>query len=262
MKIALMADIHLEFLNVKKRKEFFRSIQDAAPDAVLIGGDIATPGYLESWLIKLQSVIKAPICFCMGNHDYYGSSIFEVRELARKITKENPNISWLPAVGRVELEEDVLLVGHGCWGDARAGSIFNSDLELADFIRIEYLKGLSKYSRREILMRLGSESADYLSSVLDQGIAKYRQVIVLTHVPPFPQSCFYMGQPSDEGLPYFCCKAAGDVLRNVAKENPAVEFSIYSGHTHDPADVQILGNLRAMVLGAEYGRPTFTILNL
>jgi predicted MPP superfamily phosphohydrolase len=125
MKIAWTTDFHLEWLNQKSRKIFFEAIADEHPDVVLLGGDICNFDDLEPWLLKLHKIVQVPIFFCLGNHDYYNSSIYEVRELAREITKNHDQISWLPAMGVVQLNDDIGLIGHDCWGDGRAGSFYN-----------------------------------------------------------------------------------------------------------------------------------------
>ena len=262
MRIAWLTDIHLEWLNQKSRSVFFQAIADEKPDFALLGGDICNFEFLEPWLLKLHQKIQAPIFFCLGNHDYYNSSIFEVRELALSITKTHDQISWLPEVGVVRLSEDVGLVGHGCWGDGRTGSFYNSPLSLNDFRYIKDLSGLRKPDQLEKIRQLGSEAADYIGLWAEKAARSFRHVIVLTHVPPFPQACFYMGHPSVDGLPFFCAKAAGDALINVAANHPETQFLVLSGHTHDAADVRIADNLRCIVAGAEYGHPEFRMLDL
>jgi len=262
MRVAWLTDIHLEWLNQKSRKAFFESIADERPDVVLLGGDICNFDFLEPWLLKFHKKVQVPIYFCLGNHDYYNSSIFEVRELARFITKTHDQINWLPATGVVQLSRDVGLIGHGGWGDGRAGSFFDSSLSLNDFRYINELSGLRKHEQLEQIHLLGSEAADYLTVQVEVAAKRYGKVIVLTHVPPFPEACLYMGKPSEEGLPFFCCKASGDALKAVAENNPGMQFLVLSGHTHDAADVQIADNLRCVVAASEYGRPDFKILKL
>jgi predicted phosphohydrolase len=262
MRIAWLTDCHLEWLNQKSRRTFFEAIADERPDVVLLGGDICNFDFLEPWLLKLHKMVQVPIYFCLGNHDYYNSSIFEVRELARSVSKDHDQISWLPEAGIVQLTEEVALVGHGCWGDGRAGSFYDSPLALNDFRYIKELSGLSKHGQLEQVRQLGAEAADYLAVQAEKAAKRCEKVIVLTHVPPLPEACLYMGKPSEEGLPFFCCKSAGDALTVVAANNSETKFLVLSGHTHDAADLVVADNLRCIVAEAEYGRPTFRILEL
>lgn len=259
MRIAWLTDCHLEWLNQKSRRAFFEAIADERPDVVLLGGDICNFDFLESWLLKFHKKVQVPIYFCLGNHDYYNSSIFEVRELARSVSKGHDQISWLPEDGIVQLTEEVALVGHGCWGDGRAGSFYDSPLALNDFSYIKELSGLRKHDQLEQIRLLGSEAAEYLEVRIEEAAKNFGKVIVLTHVPPFPEACLYMGKLSEEGLPFFCCNAVGDALKRASANNPQVQFLVLSGHTHDAADVRIDDNLRIIVADAEYGRPDFRI---
>ena len=260
MIIAWLTDCHLEWLNQKSRRTFFEAIANERPDIVLLGGDICNFDFLESWLLKFHKKVQVPIYFCLGNHDYYNSSIFEVRELARSVSKDHDQISWLPEAGIVQLTEEVALVGHGCWGDGRAGSFYDSSLALNDFRYIKELSGLRKHDQLEQIRHFGSEAADYLEARVEEAAKSFGKVIVLTHVPPFPEACLYMGKPSKEGLPFFCCKSVGDALKEVAVNYPETQFLVLSGHSHDVADVRIADNLRCIVADAEYGHPTFRII--
>jgi hypothetical protein len=79
---------------------------------------------------------------------------------------------------------------------------------------------------------------------------------VLTHVPPFREACWYEGRISDDNwLPYFTCKAMGDVLTRVMRERPQKRMTVLCGHTHGAGEADILPNLHVRTGGAEYGRP-------
>ena len=46
------------------------------------------------------------------------------------------------------------------------------------------------------------------------------------------EAAWYDGRPStDDYLPFFACKAAGDVLWKVAKSNPKCPILVLCGHT-------------------------------
>ena len=155
----------------------------------------------------------------------------------------------------------MLFRSHGCWGDGRAGSFYNSPLSLNDFKLIKDLSGLRKHDQLEQIGRLGSEAADYLEVWAEKAAKSFRKVVVLTHVPTFPSACLYMGHPSVDGLPFFCAKAAGEALIRVASNNPQTQFLVLSGHMHHAAEVQISNNLNIIVSGADYGRPDFRIID-
>ena len=55
--------------------------------------------------------------------------------------------------------------------------------------------------------------------------ADHRHVIVVTHVPPFVEACWYQGQATlNEWTPHFSCKAVGDRLLKIADHHPDVIF--------------------------------------
>lgn len=84
-----------------------------------------------------------------------------------------------------------------------------------------------------------------------------KTIIILTHVPPFKESCQHEGKISDDNwLPYFSSKIMGDVLLPAAEENPSINFQVYCGHTHSESSYHPLHNLTIKAGKAEYYRPT------
>jgi hypothetical protein len=125
---------------------------------------------------------------------------------------------------------------------------------------IDEFKGLDKSERLQLMNRLGDEAANHLGRFCREAARHYRRVIVLTHVTPFFETCLHEGRSDPEGLPFFCCRSAGEVLTAVDMEFPAVEFTVLSGHTHSQAHHQILPNLESRVSGARYYDPGFELL--
>lgn len=63
--------------------------------------------------------IAKPIYFVLSNHDYYQSSVKNVRQKVTQLSQENPSVNWLPAAGLVPLNKYTLLLGEDCWADGR-----------------------------------------------------------------------------------------------------------------------------------------------
>ena len=88
MRITRLTDIHLDhvtnnktlFGDVGELDLFLSNIQKTTPDALFITGDIASGQNVEDYLCLLSMKIKKPIYFVYGNHDFYHSSIKEVRQ--------------------------------------------------------------------------------------------------------------------------------------------------------------------------------------
>ena len=104
------------------------------------------------------------------------------------------------------------LAAYDGWGDGRLGDYRSSDVELNDFRLIEefYEDPAQQLAKLHVL---GDEAAAHFRGVLPEALSRFRQVVVLTHVPPFRESCWHEGNISDDKwLPFFTCKAVGDVL--------------------------------------------------
>ena len=82
------------------------------------------------------------------------------------------------------------------------------------------------------------------------------QVIVLTNIPPYKESCWHQGEISDDDwLPHFSCKAVGDVLRECMLVAIDKQMVVLCGHTHSSGECQIMPNLQVKTGDAKYGSP-------
>jgi Icc protein len=75
-------------------------------------------------------------------------------------------------------------------------------------------------------------------------------------VPPWREAAWHRGKPSDDDwLPFFSCKAAGDVLEAAMRARPDREMLVLCGHTHGGGVARILPNLEVRTGEAKYGQP-------
>ena len=265
-------DIHLDAAELDTVEAFCASVNRQSAKALLLGGDIAEGPSLPEWLVFLADRIDLPIYFVLGNHDFYGSSIDDVRHRMRELN--DPRLQWLPHAGVVDLAEGVTLVGQDGWGDARLGNFFQSYVLLNDYLAIKDLSkvfdldsfdgDLSKQGKlKKVLGSLGDDEANSLRPFLARAVAGSRQVVVLTHVPPFREACWYhVGLSDDNWLPGFSCKAMGDLLRETAEANPECAITVLCGHTHGNGVADILPNLRVYTGEASYGRVDFKVVEV
>ena len=252
-----LTDLHLNFCNDASLERFYETVEAAKPDVLLIGGDTNEAAALASSLKTIGRRFPIPIYFVLGNHDYYHGSIDHVREEMTTLSNESEFLRWLPTSGVVALTENVGLVGHGGWGDGRNGSYATSNVMLNDYVLIEELAGLAKGDRLIRLNALGDEAAACLSEDLSEALAQFDHVIVLTHVPPFPEATWHEGEVSGpEFLPHFSCKAVGAVLLDTMSGQRGKQCLALCGHTHSPGEAWPLPNLRVLTGGAEYGQPS------
>lgn len=256
MKLIWITDIHFDFPDRTVIRSFLRTIRQAAPDAVLIGGDIGQAPSVASYLHEIESQLECPIYFVLGNHDFYNGSILEVRQTVGDITSKSRYLRWLNYTDVVPLSEGTALVGHDSWGDGRLGDFYGSSVSLNDFRLIKELTGLSSSELLRRLNALGDEAAEHFRRVVPDALGSYRHVVVLTHVPPFVEAAWYDGHCcNDEYLPFFSCKAVGEVLREAMIVNPNRAMTVLCGHTHGSGEAQLLPNLQVFTGGTAYGNP-------
>jgi Icc-related predicted phosphoesterase len=256
MKLAWLTDIHLDFLESPQREEFFTSLKSRKMDTALISGDIGTSHNLVNLLREIDRELPIPVHFVLGNHDFYHSSISEVRAAMKMLCIASDRLHYLTASGVVRLSEKTTLIGHDSWADGRIGDYELSRVMLNDYFLIEDLRDLSKTERLSVMKALADEAASYLKINLSKALEISQTVILLTHVPPFREACWHEGEISGpDYLPHFSCKAVGDVILDIMKERPDKKLIVLCGHTHSSGEVRILKNLTAYTGGAVYGAP-------
>jgi Icc-related predicted phosphoesterase len=263
-RVVWITDPHLNFVHDYDLKTFHKKIRDLEPDAIFVTGDIAEAPSVFKYLTGLsEDTEDTPVFFVLGNHDFYGGSIAEVRELARRITESDNNLFWMPAKGVVELSKTTAAVGVDGWGDGRLGDPERSTVFLNDWMCIKELLhrksqslGTHLYKRIPQLNALGDEEAATLKPLLNEALDKYDKVFVLTHIPPWEEATWHEGAHSDpEWLPWFSCAAVGDAIVEAAHEYPDKEIVALCGHTHGSGVSQILENVVAYTGGATYRFP-------
>jgi Icc protein len=254
-RLAWATDIHLNFVHGDVRP-FCDVLRSAAPHGLLITGDISEAETLERELMSLDRALWLPTWIVLGNHDFYGGSIAAVRAAVAGFCHNSRWLHYLPAEGVVRLDGETALVGHDGWADGRLGDYAGSTVVLNDYLMIADFAGLGAERRLQRLQRLGDEGAAHFRRVLPQALARHRQVIVATHVPPFPEACTHAGKIADAAhLPHFTCAAAGEVLVDIMRARPERHMRVLCGHTHDRSSTRILPNLLVKSGGASYGNP-------
>lgn len=263
MRLAWATDIHLNFVPVAERCRFYDSVRQQA-DALVVTGDIGESLSIALYLKEMDALIERPVYFVLGNHDFYHGSVADTRFHVAQLVRESQYLVYLSQAGVAELTATTALVGHDGWADARLGDYDRSevvrvvnDYRLIDELRCwESSATPDKAAIRKVLNSLGDEAARRLAADLPLAAAKYRQVIVATHVPPFREAAWYEGRPSDDDyLPHFSCKAMGDSLLGAARSYPKCKLLVLCGHTHGGGELSLLDNLQVLTGPADYGKP-------
>ena len=250
MRLAWASDLHLDFAGAAASERFYQSVIEARSDCLVITGDI---GEADTWKRHLDIVekrIQKPVYFVLGNHDYYRSTIAEVRKRAAA------SVGWLVKRGAMLLSPTVALLGHDGWGDGRLGDYAKSNVMLNDYLLIGELVHPNRFVRQRVLEALGDEAADHFRQWIPLAAQRSKRIFIATHVPPFRDACWHEGRTSDDNwLPHFSCAAAGDALLAAADEFTDVEFTVLCGHTHGAGYVRMRPNIEVYTGGAVYGAP-------
>lgn len=174
MKLRVMSDLHIEFLD-------FRPPEEPA-DVVVLAGDILNEHYGLIWARK--SFPDTAIVYVMGNHEFYNAHYERVLERARKEAQE---------LGIQLLENDqavvygVRFLGMTLWTDFTVEepvhtvdfSMWHANRQMADFSLIRYRGGrLSAEATREF----HRTSRRWLSERLAESF-EGKTVVVSHHLP-------------------------------------------------------------------------------
>lgn len=260
MKLIWLSDIHLNFLNEISRSEFYQRIKEVSTskdDVVVVSGDIAESHNVVPLICSLKEAVQNPVYFVLGNHDFYGSNIADVKRIVK------PH-GYLGDKQIVALTSSVALIGVDGWGDCRYGDYENSHLTMSDWIYIDDLRkhyGSRTYSGKDTLKaklrQLADGDARKLKRRVDKAIKNgYNKIIIVTHVPPFEEAALHAGRKSTpSGLPFFASKCLGEAILPLAKAHKDVEFLWLSGHTHSRAVYKPCDNMTVKVAKAEYYYP-------
>lgn len=256
MRIAWLTDIHLNFLMKHDRLAFYATIK---ADAVAISGDIAESDSLIDILKEMYAHLNIPIFFVCGNHDYYGNSIANIRETLCLTSLYG--VIWLGNGGVMHLGNNTALVGVDGWADMRHGNP-NTYVQMNDENYINELREArilarlpgSRAKRQELADK---DAATLIVSIMRAALQGCKTIIIMTHIPPYPEASKHRGRQSDPYfLPYYSCKAVGDVLDEAAANYPDIKFRVFCGHTHGKAYYKRAPNLIVRAGESEYYHPT------
>ena len=259
-KYAWATDIHLDFLKDDNRRiiQFGEGLVKDSPTGIFLTGDLSVAARLPFHLGALEQIAKRPIYFVLGNHDYYGARIEDVRKRMRALTNASPFLRYLPTIPYVALTPTTAVLGHDGWYDAIYGEWKNSSFNMTDWTAIHDFIEVNgaKSTIVGLARKLAHEGVLHVQESIKQAVRYHRNIIILTHYPPWAQAHQHEGKQGDwNAAPWFTSKMMGDMLLDAAKAYPQVKFTVLAGHTHGRYDGQIANNLEVHVGGAEYNAP-------
>ena len=252
--LAWCSDLHFDFIRPDQRQRFLHSVAMSGANAVVITGDISTSRRIADSLGAIARM-GLPTYFVTGNHDYYAGNFVATDANIASVCRQFSNLTRLGLGEIIPLGERTVLIGHPGWSDGRAGlgpmtPVRTNDSLLITDLRLE---GADLFSK---LADLGRVSARYIESLASVAVQNADQVVVATHVPPFPEASRHEGAQGKPGhLPHFTNVAMGESLRKIARAWPRKKFLVICGHTHERFSWQAEENLIVKVAGARYGDP-------
>ncbi len=256
MQLVWITDPHLNHVSADVWDEWIAECQSYNADHFLISGDVSEGDDVTDQLRRLSDALGQPIHFVLGNHDFFKSSIAETRRKVIETARERPPLHYLTDLEPVRLSSKVFLVGEDGWGDATTGDYERSTVRLNDFALIDDFRHSLSSEWKDQLRRLGEQSALRLQQKLAQLPEEAAAVLVVTHVPPFREACWYEGRTTDDNwAPFFVCGEVGKVLRAAAQSRPQCKWTVLCGHTHNEGVARIAKNLTVYTGSADYGHP-------
>jgi predicted phosphohydrolase len=253
------SDIHCDVVDDDRLSAFLsKTNQDTnSDDLLLITGDISNALELWKHIQNISQASNARLLYVVGNHDYWGGSFSEIDTLLRSHSSKEGHAIFMDLIDRHQIDEITCVVGESGWYDGRNGEQGRPRFIMNDWFEIKDYKRNYLLSERKFSEHIADARAVRLQNKLLSAIeAGNRRIIVITHCPPFVEACRYKGQPSDlYALPWFSSQTMGDVLDQLSRENPDINFEVLCGHTHDPYEYRHSSNLTVHVAGAQYGDP-------
>jgi len=256
MRLGWITDPHLNHCSLIAWDRLVAQVRQSDCDAVVISGDISEGEDVMFQLRRMADAFAVPIYFVLGNHDFYFSSLERTLRSIREGVAADPRLHYLPDLPPVQLAPGIVMVGEDGWGDATEGDYARSRVRLNDFRLIDDFRQAAPPQWPSMLAELGRQAAMRLGSQLEVALGDGQQVLVVTHVPPYREACWYEGQTTDDHwAPFFVCGQTGVVLRRAAQQHLTAKLEVICGHTHHGGVAEIRGNLTVTTAGAEYGAP-------
>jgi len=229
MKLRILSDLHLEINGEPE-------LPDVPCDAVVLAGDTGTKLSGMKWAMKRFS--DQPVCYILGNHEYYGDNFFGLLRHARELCtgthvtvleKDHVELGGWSIFGAT-LWTDLRLLGDS---EAAAVDLAASN-GMTEYRRVRYDngKGFGKLRPRHTALE-----HERTLRALDSFLAGRdpARCVVLTHHAPSPRTL-----PENERQ-HPCAPAyASDLEEYVTRSGVALWVH---GHIHAPADYP-LGNSR------------------
>jgi Icc-related predicted phosphoesterase len=220
MKLHVTSDLHLDF-DADYGQKFLDSLNPVGVDALVIAGDFMEFRNLGERTEAIKKLCEryALVFMTMGNHDFYGSSFYEVSRLNLEFQEMFPNLVILePGMNYIHEPSGIRIAGGVLW--------------YPDSPMVQTLKGnwpdwrFIKYSKNSIFR----DNQRFRVELNELAKDEYPD-IVISHMLPTPLSI----HPKFAGSEYNCFFVS-DETELIRKIQPKLWIH---GHTHYPFDYKI-----------------------
>lgn len=270
---AWLTDIHTDHLqNDQAIIDFANRCINDSFDGYFITGDISNSYNLVEHLSMLEAAWNKQIIFCLGNHDFFGDSIENVRRRMGELQNLSPFLKYVSNVSYIPLGNDTVVLGHDGWYDAQNGNAKESNFimhdwsAISDFAKIsgkpQGFRGsyrIEDYNKNAIIQlsqKLASDAVSHVHKSIKEAVRYHKNIIILTHFPPWEEAHIHNGLPGDSNAqPWFTSKMMGQLLESAADMYKNVQFTVLCGHTHSHYRKQMKQNLKCCVGTADYKHP-------
>lgn len=252
-RLAVSSDTHLNYVSSGEATELGMSASKLhGADALLLCGDISEATTVEQALLDVDAGFHRPIFAVLGNHDYYGGSFAEVHAKLAALSKRHPRITWLRTAGVVALTPTTALVGIDGLADCAHGQPLAGAGVINDCRLIQDLRGMDPIRKVEIMLAKAKVDVAVLERNLVKALRKFNEVIVATHVPPFPEMA---SEKPDDVRSWYVARLMGDMLIRVADKFPKKRIRVRCGHVHRTMTINPAPNLTVSSGEAAYSYP-------
>ena len=247
-------DLHLDKVFPWTLIRFIFHIIRGSPKGVFLTGDIST-GILTIYHLKLLAIlIKCPIYFILGNHDYHLTSIDKQHDRIRNLCKEHSNLIWLTESDVISLNNEVGLIGVEGWYSAELGNPKYLKATMDWFMTDEFRKLPTMDQRIDLFKDLANKSCIQLEDKLLKALSKgYKKIYILTHFPPWKEATNNVGKLFEKYfLPYNVNLGLGKMIERVMKNYESINAIILAGHIHEDCLINISNNIECKVNKAKH----------
>lgn len=92
MKLGWLSDIHLNFMEQARLRDFLDDFASHEVDGWLVSGDIEEADSVAALLRQFEAAVRRKTFFVLGNHDFYGGSFSSVRADILALVEESEHL--------------------------------------------------------------------------------------------------------------------------------------------------------------------------